>query len=225
MDNDSKPIDDPYTEARQRMVECQIRRRGIQDERVLAAMRDVPRHAFLPSCLHKTAYDDGPLPIGWDQTISQPYTVAFMCEAIQLTGIERVLEIGAGSGYGAAVLSRLACCVYSIERIPELAARAEAVLTELGYSNVQIIAGDGTLGYPDHAPYDAIIATAGAATLPEPYLEQLAPGGRIVIPIGDRPRSQTMRRYTRKNGQLQVENLGGFAFVPLIGQYGWGEGT
>ena len=207
------------------MVERQIRRRGIRDERVLAAMQDVPRHRFVPQSYLSAAYEDGPLPIGCGQTISQPFTVAFMCAALQLTGDERVLEVGAGSGYGAAVLSRLAKEVHSIERIDDLARQANAVLEELGYENVCIHTGDGTLGLPEHAPFDAMIVTAGAESLPTTYLDQLAAEGRIVIPVGGRPRSQVMRRFTRKVGHLHVDDLGGFAFVPLIGKHGWEEGA
>jgi protein-L-isoaspartate(D-aspartate) O-methyltransferase len=163
------------------------------------------------------------LPIGFGQTISQPFTVAFMCQALQLEGTEKVLEIGAGSGYGAAVLSLLASSVFTMERVPGLVNSARASLAQGGYQNVQVIAGDGTLGLPAESPFDAIVVTAGAETLPDAYLRQLRAGGRIVIPLGRSRHNQTMYRFTRLDGQLQIENLGGFAFVPLIGRYGWHE--
>lgn len=212
-----------FAQQRSEMVERQLRRRGLKDERVLHAMLTVPREEFVPAGLRDSAYDDCALPIGHGQTISQPFTVAFMIEALQLRGDERVLEIGTGSGYAAAVLSLVAREVYTIERIPELAAAAADRLERLGYRNVHVKVADGTLGLPEAAPFDGIIVTAGAPELPTPYREQLAPGGRIVIPIGDSPRSQLMYRYTRENGTFTSECLGGFAFVPLVGQHGWEE--
>jgi protein-L-isoaspartate(D-aspartate) O-methyltransferase len=212
---------DPFAAARQRMVDYQLRRRGIRDPRVLWAMASVPREEFAPADRRDEAYDDGPLPIGFGQTISQPYTVAFMCEALQLRGGERVLEIGTGSGYGAAVLSLLAGEVYTVERIAELADEARRLLQRLGYSNVHVCIGDGTLGWPPGAPYDAIVVTAGGSGLPEAYLQQLADGGRIVIPLGSMPYSQNLYRFVRSGGELRVEDLGAFAFVPLVGQHGW----
>jgi protein-L-isoaspartate(D-aspartate) O-methyltransferase len=213
----------PFAEWRARMVDEQLRERGMRDERVLQAMRSVPREEFVEEYLRHRAYDDGPLPIGFGQTISQPFTVAFMCEALQLTGTERVLEVGTGSGYAAAVLSLLAQEVFTIERIPALAEQARKRLDRLGYRNVQVNTGDGTLGLPEHAPYAGIVVTAGAAMLPQPYVEQLAVGGRIVIPVGGYPFGQTMYRYTKRPQGLQVEDLGGFAFVPLIGHHGWND--
>jgi protein-L-isoaspartate(D-aspartate) O-methyltransferase len=201
------------------MVEIQLRGRDITDERVLEAMLQVPREAFVPDAQQDEAYDDWPLPIGFGQTISQPYTVAFMLQALGLQGTENALEIGTGSGYAAAVLSHLARTVHTIERIPELARQAQARLQSLGYDNVQVHTADGSLGLPQQAPFDAIVVTAGAKSLPESLREQLADGGRIVIPIGQSI-SQTLYRFTRRGDQWQQENLGGFAFVPLIGQQG-----
>jgi protein-L-isoaspartate(D-aspartate) O-methyltransferase len=203
------------------MVEDQLRGHGILDERVLRAMSQVPREEFVPPGLQSAAYDDCPLPIGFDQTISQPFTVAYMCEALQLCCNERILEIGAGSGYGAAVLSLLGNRVFTIERIPELAEQACERLARLGYHKVCVVTGDGTVGLPEEAPFDAVVVTAGAEALPDAYVEQLSPGGRIVIPIGRHRHSQTMYRFTRHRGELRVESLGGFTFVPLIGRYGW----
>ncbi len=222
---DSTNADDAaaFAELRLAMVENQIRARGVEDSRVLAAMNRVPREAFVPARLRVAAYDDMPLPIGFGQTISQPYTVAFMCEALQLRGEEKVLEIGTGSGYAAAVLSLLAREVYTVERIGALAEEASARLTHLGYRNVHVRVADGTLGLADAAPFDAIVVTAGAEELPEAYRRQLADGGRIVIPLGRTPYSQTLCRFTRTGEEIRVENLGGFAFVPLIGAQGWSE--
>jgi protein-L-isoaspartate(D-aspartate) O-methyltransferase len=210
-----------YAELRRRMVDEDLREHGISDPRVLAAMGEVPREEFVLPELRAAAYDDCPLPIGHDQTISQPFTVAFMAQALQLTGDEKVLEIGTGSGYGAAVLGKLSAQVYTIERISPLAQQARERLVRLGYGNVHVITGDGTLGLPDHAPFEGIVATAGAAALPYAYVQQLCDGGRIVIPLGSYRHSQTMYRFTRLPGELKVENLGGFAFVPLIGKFGW----
>jgi protein-L-isoaspartate(D-aspartate) O-methyltransferase len=217
------PNGDPhdYARLRRQMVQHQIRGRGVRDERVLEAMLAVPRERFVPPELRAMAYDDCPEPIGAGQTISQPYTVAYMAEAARLQGDEKVLEVGAGSGYGAAVLGQLAAEVHSIERLPELARRAAATLQELQYENVRVHVGDGTLGLPDEAPFDVILVTAGAAYLPPAYPDQLADGGRIVIPIGKYQASQRLCRYRRLGDQLPVEDLGGFVFVPLIGAKGW----
>lgn len=217
------PRKDEWNEARQTMVQRQLRLRGIEDERVLDAMSRIPREEFVAPIQKQHAYNDCALPIECSQTISQPYTVAFMCEAARLTGEENVLEIGTGSGYGAAVLSLLAREVHTVERIPELAAQAQERFTRLGYSNIHVHTADGTLGVPDAGPFDAIIVTAGAASLPAPYIEQLNEGGRIIIPVGPEQRSQTMHRYTKDQGQLIQEDLGSFAFVPLIGKFGWSE--
>ena len=210
---------------RHQMVEQQLQTRGIKDVRVLQAMGLVPREEFLPSTLREFAYQDSALPIARGQTISQPYTVAFMCEALQLTGSEKVLEVGTGSGYAACVLARLAGEVFSIERIPELAADARRRVTALGYGNVEVVCGDGTLGLPDEAPFDAIIVTAGAPELPSAYARQIADGGRIIIPVGDAQDSQRMCRFTRRGDDLLREDLGGFVFVPLVGDDGWDVGS
>jgi protein-L-isoaspartate(D-aspartate) O-methyltransferase len=214
-----------FDELRRRMVDTQIAGHGIRDERVLDAMRRVPREKFVQLEKRDAAYEDGPLSIGFGQTISQPFTVAFMCQALQLTGTEKVLEIGTGSGYGAAVLSLLAKSVHSIERIPELADQARFRLEELGMDNVAVITGDGTLGLASEAPFDAIVVTAGAESLPDAYVEQVRLNGRIVIPIGGYRHDQQMYRYTRQERELQVERLGGFVFVPLIGKYGWDQNS
>jgi protein-L-isoaspartate(D-aspartate) O-methyltransferase len=217
----SDPDADRFAARRLHMVERQLVARGIRDERVLQAMRQVPREEFVPASMRTSAYDDGALSIGQGQTISQPYTVAFMCEALRVVPTDRVLEVGTGCGYGAAVLSRLARAVYSIERIPELAEQARDRLQRLGFDNVTVQTADGSLGWKAAAPFDAIVVTAGAEKLPAAYVEQLAEGGRIVIPLGDTPRSQSMHRYTKRDGELTVEVLGGFLFVPLIGEQGW----
>lgn len=223
------------TASREYMVQHQLRRRGIDDERVLEAMSRVPREEFIPQDKRSHAYDDCPLPIGADQTISQPYTVAFQCQALQLRGDEQVLEIGTGCGYAAAVLSLLAKEVHTVERIPALADRARETLARLGYSNVHVHTADGTLGLPEYGPFDAVVATAGGTELPKPLVEQLAPGGRIVVPLGESLYEQSMVRFTkplaasagqpagRQVGELSRENLGAFCFVPLIGRYGWDE--
>jgi protein-L-isoaspartate(D-aspartate) O-methyltransferase len=213
-----------FGERRRIMIERHLKARGITDRRVLEAMSQVRREEFVPEDLREAAYDDCALPIGFGQTISQPYTVAFMCQSLKLKENATVLEIGTGSGYGAAVLSCLAAKVFTVERIPELAARARETLSRLGFANVDVREANGTLGLPEEAPFDGIVVTAGAEALPETYLQQLADGGRVVIPIGSHSYGQTLYRYTRKQGELFVEDLGGFAFVPLIGRYGWGEG-
>ncbi len=213
---------DIYARARKTMVETQLIPRGVRDERVLAAMLKVPRHLFVDEALRPQAYSDYPLPIGEGQTISQPFMVAFMTEALKLTGTERVLEIGTGSGYQTAILAELSERVYSVERIPSIADRARKVLDRLGYSNIVIKIGDGTLGWEEEAPFDAILVTAGAPDVPPPYIEQLAEGGRLVIPVGGEF-VQELVRITKKKGRLVRENLGGCRFVKLIGKYGWQE--
>ena len=210
-----------WTALRRRMVDQQLIPRGIADLHVLNAMREVPRHLFVPVDLWDQAYEDWPLSIGFGQTISQPLTVAYMAQALRLRGFERVLEVGAGSGYGAAVLSRIARHVHTVERIPELANRATNKLAELGYRNVDVHQDDGTLGLPAYAPFDAIVVAAGAEQLPPPYLDQLAPNGRILIPIGDRTNGQRLMRFTKRADEVLEENLGRFAFVPLLGKFGW----
>jgi protein-L-isoaspartate(D-aspartate) O-methyltransferase len=215
-------IEDYYLEARRLMVDSQIRARGVTDPRVLAAMAKVPRHRFVPRHLWEQAYNDYPLPIGEDQTISQPYIVALMTEALELKGTEKVLELGTGSGYQTAVLAELAAQVFTIDRIPSLVLSAEKVLKELGYTNITVQVGDGTLGWPGEAPFDAILVTAGSPQVPPPLVDQLAMGGRIVIPVGDRY-SQTLTRVRRSPEGLRHEYLGGCRFVKLIGRHGWQE--
>jgi protein-L-isoaspartate(D-aspartate) O-methyltransferase len=214
---------DRELEARkERMVAEHLLARGIRDAAVVRAMREVPREAFLPPELERFAYEDGPLPIEEGQTISQPYIVAYMIEALELTGRERVMEVGTGSGYAAAVLSRCAAEVFTVERIATLAETAQARLQELGYRNVAVHLGDGTLGWQEHAPYDAIVVTAGAPDVPAGLLEQLATGGRLVIPVGPTPHLQDLVRVRRlPSGELRREELCGVRFVPLIGEQGW----
>ncbi|MCX6025893.1 MAG: protein-L-isoaspartate(D-aspartate) O-methyltransferase [Chloroflexi bacterium] len=204
------------------MVEEQISARGIHDERVLAALRTVPRHAFLPEHLRQDAYLDTPLPIGSHQTISQPYIVALMTELLGLDGDERVLEVGTGSGYQAAVLSLLAREVFTIERRAELAARALQVLARLHCGNVEVVVGDGTCGLAAHAPYHGIIVTAAAPHVPQPLLDQLAPGGTLVLPVGEAS-SQVLEVWRRTPAGLEREEVAPVAFVPLIGEHGWSD--
>jgi protein-L-isoaspartate(D-aspartate) O-methyltransferase len=205
------------------MVETQIELRGVTDRRVVDAMAKVPREEFVTPGWREAAYCDGALPIECGQTISQPFTVALMCEAARISEADKVLEIGTGSGYGAAVLSLLAQEVHTVERIPTLAHMASDRLKRLGYSNVHVHQCDGTLGLPSEAPFDAIIVTAGADALPKPFLDQLRDGGRIIIPLGSFRSSQSMYRFTLANEKLYMDNLGGFAFVPLIGAHGWNQ--
>jgi protein-L-isoaspartate(D-aspartate) O-methyltransferase len=205
--------------ARLGMIEDQLVARGIRDPRLLDAVARLPREAFVPEDLRDLAYADRPLPIGHGQTISQPYTTAFMTEALGLRGPETVLEVGTGSGYGAALLGCLARRVYSVERIAPLAAEAGERLRRLGFTNVEVLVANGTLGLPNAAPFDAIVVTAGSDALPPPYAEQLADGGRIVIPLGTEY-DQVLTRFTRRGDHLEREPLGHFTFVPLIGEYG-----
>tara|TARA_R110002049_G_scaffold50370_3_gene143163 strand:- start:209857 stop:210561 length:705 start_codon:yes stop_codon:yes gene_type:complete len=207
---------------RRKMVEDQIRARGVRDDLVLAAVGNVPREAFLPDAMREFAYQDSPQPIGAGQTISQPYIVAFMIESLRLTGGERVLEIGTGSGYAAAVLGEIAGEVYAIERIDELATRATRVLKSLDYRNVYVRCGDGTLGWPSHAPFDAIIVAAGGPSVPLSLQSQLRIGGSMVIPVGNDVASQRLLRITRKSeSEFEREELAAVRFVPLIGHEGW----
>ncbi|HJN10858.1 MAG TPA: protein-L-isoaspartate(D-aspartate) O-methyltransferase [Pirellulaceae bacterium] len=216
-----KQATDNFARLRQRMVTAQLRARGISDRRVLAAMLVVLREEFVPEALKKEAYNDGALPIADGQTISQPFTVAYMAEAAGLHGHEKILEVGTGSGYGAAVLSLLGADIHSIERIPALGLQATATLKRLGYSTVHVHMGDGSLGLAAEAPFDAIIVTAGAAYLPPAYTEQLAEGGRIIIPIGQYETNQHLYRFRRDRGKMSMGDLGAFAFVPLIGDESW----
>lgn len=212
-----------FTIARRRMVEEQVIARGIKDKRVIDAMLKVPRHKFVEEALEGKAYQNTPLPIGERQTISQPYMVAVMSEALCLDGSETVLEVGTGSGYQAAVLALLAHRVFSLERIPSLARRARKVLDACGFSKVNIRLADGTHGWQDMAPFEAIVVTAGAPEVPQNYLDQLAVGGRLVIPVGDRD-NQVLIRITRTGErEYQEEQLLGCRFVPLIGNHGWHE--
>ncbi len=202
------------------MVEEQIISRGIQDPRVIAAMKKIPRHLFVEEALQSQSYSDHPLPIGEKQTISQPYMVALMTEALQLTGKEKVLEIGAGSGYQTAILAELAEKVYSIERIRSLAIKARQLLYELGYFNVEIKIFDGTYGWLEESPFEAIMVTAGAPDVPKPLIDQLRMGGRLVIPVGD-AFVQDLIRITKTAEGIQKEDFGGCRFVKLVGKYGW----
>jgi protein-L-isoaspartate(D-aspartate) O-methyltransferase len=202
------------------MVRSQIERRGVRDSRVLEAMRAVPRHLFLSGSDRASAYDDTPLPIGCHQTISQPYIVAYMTEALGLQGTEKVLEIGTGSGYQTAILACLARTVYSMERIPELAERARKNLRALGIDNAEIAVGDGTAGVPEQAPFDAVLVAAGTPSLPPPLLDQLALGGRLVAPIGERS-VQDLERWIRTPSGFEKRRLIAVVFVPLIGEHGW----
>lgn len=214
--------EDEIRKERLAMVEHQLRRRGISDGRVLAAMEKVPRHAFVAPENRSSAYEDRPLPIGGGQTISQPYMVAIMTQTLELRGTERVLEIGTGSGYQTAVLAELGRSVFTIERLPGLVQQAREVLEGLGYANVFYRTGDGSKGWPEEAPFDGIIVTAGAPEAPSVLKEQLADGGRLVIPIGPRY-SQTLYRITRKGDQFTEEEITGCVFVPLVGDFGWKE--
>jgi protein-L-isoaspartate(D-aspartate) O-methyltransferase len=211
-----------FEEARRLMVERQLARRGITDERVLEAMRQVPRHCFVPEDMWDMAYRDTPLPIGQGQTISQPYIVAYMTQLLHLAPEDRVLEIGTGSGYQVAILSRLAKQIYTIERIGDLARRAAQVLKELGCDNVQFRIADGGYGWPEAAPFDAIMVTAAAPEIPQPLIAQLAEGGRLVIPIGPTG-YQDLVRLRRRGERIERENLVPVAFVPLVGEHGWRE--
>lgn len=206
-----------------KMVDGQLRARGIADQRVLKAMEKIPRHLFVDEGLVEQAYNDNPLPIDRQQTISQPYIVALMSEAMGLTGKEKVLEIGAGSGYQTAILAELAERVFTIERIAALATRARKVLESLNYYNVAVRVGDGTYGWREESPFSAIMVTAGAPRIPKLLIEQLVVGGRLVIPVGNR-NSQVLLKLTRLSqdpGDLKQEDLGGCRFVDLIGEYGW----
>jgi len=209
-----------FAERRREMVAEQIRDRGVRDPRVLEAMLRVPRHAFVPAEMASGAYADQPLPIGEGQTISQPYMVAAMTEALELVGEERVLEVGTGSGYQAAILSLLAKEVHSVEYVATLAVAAQVRLEQMGYLNVLVHAGDGSLGWPPEAPYDAIVVTAAAPRIPPPLTEQLAEGGRLVIPVG--PSLEQELLLVRKiSGRTNAETLHHCRFVPLVGCHGW----
>jgi protein-L-isoaspartate(D-aspartate) O-methyltransferase len=206
--------------ARSRMIEDQLVARGIADPRVLAAMAHIERHLFVEEALQERAYEDKPLPIGARQTISQPFMVGLMTQTLVLRGTERVLEIGTGCGYQTAVLAELTANVFSIERISTLAVRARQLLDRLGYYNVATRVGDGTLGWGDEAPFDAIVVTAGTPQVPRPLIAQLADGGRLVFPIGEEE-LQTLVRIRKEGERLHEEYFGDCRFVKLVGRYGW----
>ena len=213
---------DDFKAKREALVRRQVERRGVCDPLVLDAMRAVPRELFVPSAYRDEAYDDTPLPIGSGQTISQPYIVAFMIEALGLSGGEKVLEIGSGSGYAAAVLAEIAGKVFTIERIAELAKTAAANLRSAHCDNVEVRHADGTEGWPEEAPFDAILVSAGAPEVPRPLVEQLKIGGRMVIPVGPDQRSQELVRVTRVSETgIEQETVADVRFVPLIGKAGW----
>jgi len=209
------PTSADFAEQRQRMVEQQLKPRGIKDERVLAAMTKVPREEFIPLDARADAYEDGPLPIGYDQTISQPYVVAFMTEQLRPKQNDRVLEIGSGSGYQAAILAELMAEVYTVEIVPALGKTAEATLKRLGYKNVHIKVGDGYKGWPEEAPFDAIIVTCAPEKVPQPLVDQLEEGGRMVIPVGERF-AQQLHLFEKKNGQLKESVTLPVRFVPML---------
>jgi protein-L-isoaspartate(D-aspartate) O-methyltransferase len=209
-----------FEKAREQMVQEQLVQRGITDKRVIQAMRKVPRHLFVEEALQDRAYEDYPLPIGEGQTISQPYMVGLMTQTLKVDPEDRILEIGTGSGYQAAVLANLAYEVFSIERIPSLASRAWKILDHLKCYNVRIKVGDGTLGWKEYAPYNGIIVTAGSPVTPEPLLQQLAEAGRLVIPVGDRL-SQKLKLYTKRSDAIDVQDICECTFVKLLGKYGW----
>jgi len=213
-------IRDAYETARARMVEEQLVQRGITDERVLSAMRRVPRHLFVEVPLRERAHGDHPLPIGEEQTISQPYIVGLMSQLLELRGQEKVLEVGTGSGYQTAVLAELARRVCSIERLPRLAERARTLLEHLGYDNVWVRVGSGTLGWPDEAPFDRILVTAGGPSIPPPLFQQLGEGGRMVVPVGD-VANQTLTVVEKVRGEMKTRSCGDCKFVKLVGKYAW----
>jgi protein-L-isoaspartate(D-aspartate) O-methyltransferase len=205
---------------RRRMVEEQIRRRGIRDERVLTAMEEVPRHLFVPREFRHRAYADEPLPIGEGQTISQPFIVAEMTAALRLSGTEKVLEVGTGSGYQTVILARLCRELMTIERLPSLSADAQRRLATMEVGNVTFVVGDGSIGSPEHAPFDRILSAAASPSVPEPWVSQLSEGGIIVLPVGGRF-EQELTRVTRVKDHTKTETLGGCRFVPLVGMYGF----
>ena len=211
---------DAYETSRTRMVEEQLVRRGVTDERVVGAMRRIPRHLFVEAPLRDRAHGDHPLPIGEEQTISQPYIVGFMTQLLELRGQEKVLEVGTGSGYQTAVLAELARRVCTIERLPRLAERARTLLEQLGYDNVWVRVGSGTLGWPDEAPFDRILVTAGGPSVPPPLFQQLAEGGRMVVPVGD-VTNQTLTVVEKIRGEMKTRSCGECKFVKLVGKYAW----
>ena len=211
---------DEFERARKRMVKNQIDRRGLHDPRLLGVMESVPRHLFVSKGYRFSAYDDSPLPIGHSQTISQPYMVALMTDELRLKGNERVLEVGTGSGYQAAILGMMAGEVHTVEYIPELASEADKLLKELGMDNVHVHCGDGSLGLPEHAPYAGILVAAAAPKIPRALLEQLENGGRLVLPIGGRG-IQQLEVWERNGDEFDKKTITAVAFVPLRGEQGW----
>lgn len=213
---------DPFARRRRRLVET-VRRQGVSDPRVLQAVADVPRHRFVPDAVLRRAYEDAALPIGFGQTISQPSIQALYLQVLEIGAGDRVLEVGTGSGYQTALLAALSANVYSVERIPQLAVRARQALDELGHRNVALLTGDGTVGWSRYAPYDAILVAAAAPDVPQALMDQLAPGGRLLIPLGDQ-HAQTLTLVRRTaEGFTEREPVIGCVFVPLIGRFGWPE--
>jgi protein-L-isoaspartate(D-aspartate) O-methyltransferase len=215
----ARPVDGEFRGARLRLVET-LREKGIRDLSVLRAFEMTPRHMFVPTGLRHRAYEDAPLPIGNGQTISQPWVHARYLELLHLTGKERVLEIGTGSGYQTVLLAHLVAQVFSIERIPALMQQARENIQRAGVNNVSVLLGDGTIGWREYAPYDAILVSAGAPSIPQPLLDQLAEGGRLLIPVGDRE-EQKLIVAERKNGQVEMHDVAPVRFVPLLGSHGW----
>jgi len=213
-----------FKQQRELMVEQQLMPRGIRNQEVVRAFTTVPRHRFVGAALQHSAYADHPLPIGEGQTISQPYMVALMTQCLDLTGSGRVLEIGTGSGYQTAILATIAAEVFTIERVASLAKNAESILKELGYNNVHFLVGDGTRGWPEEAPFEGIVVTAGAPRIPEPLVAQLADGGRLVIPVGG-GWSQELMIVRKEKGNIEEEPVCGCVFVPLLGEFGWKDGA
>jgi protein-L-isoaspartate(D-aspartate) O-methyltransferase len=214
-----RPVEPEFRGARQRLVD-ELRSKGIRDLAVLRAIEKTPRHLFVPTGIRHRAYDDAPLPVGNSQTISQPLIHAQYLELLQLKGTERVLEIGTGTGYQTALLSHLVAQVFSIERIAPLLDRAREILQQLGLRNTSLMIGDGTLGWREHAPFDAILVSAGAPAVPQPLLDQLADGGRLLVPVGDRE-TQHLVLYTRRADRMDKREVAPVRFVPLIGSHGW----
>ncbi len=215
-------VDPPAASSRAAMVQL-LARRGVHDARVLAAFGKVPRELFVPAAAFGDAYADRPIPIAGGQTISQPYVVALMLEALELEPEDRVLEIGTGTGYSAALLSELAAHVYTVERLPELAREATERLAALGYRWIDVRCGDGSLGWPEHAPFDAIVVAAGGPELPRALIDQLALGGRLVMPVGGAGMQRLVRATRLPKGEPRIEDLGPVMFVPLVGEQAWGE--
>lgn len=218
-----RPVEPEFRGSRQRLVD-ELRSKGIRDLAVLRAIEMTPRHLFVPTGIRHRAYDDAPLPIGNSQTISQPLIHAQYLSLLELKGTERVLEIGTGTGYQTALLANLVSQVFTVERIAPLAEKAKEILAKLGVRNVSFLVGDGTLGWREHAPFDAILVSAGAPAVPQPLLDQLADGGRLLAPIGDLE-TQSLVRFTKHGERIEQKEIAPVRFVPLIGSHGWGEGA